>query len=222
MLLAAAAVPALGQVRETKRLDNCERVLREVMDMPESIPRDLLDKAECVAVIPGVKKAALGVGGRFGKGAVVCRSEGGRGPWGPPVMVGIGGASIGFQIGGQSSDFVFLIMNPKGVDHLLKNQFTLGADVSVAAGPKGRSAEAGTDVLLNAEILTYSRSKGLFAGVSLEGAVVKQDKGANQALYGGRISPRDLLMKPGQRVPAAAKGLVNALKELSPKNAADR
>jgi lipid-binding SYLF domain-containing protein len=216
---AAFALPVPAQVRETKRLDACERVLREVAGMPESIPRDLLDKAECVAVIPGVKKAALGVGGRFGKGAVVCRTEGGRGPWGPPLMIGIGGASIGFQIGGQSSDFVFLIMNPKGIDHLLKNQFTLGADVSVAAGPKGRSAEAATDVLLNAEILTYSRSKGLFAGVSLEGAVVKQDKGANQAVYGAKVDPGELLLKSGHPVPAAARGLVKALAELSPRGA---
>jgi lipid-binding SYLF domain-containing protein len=213
-----AAAPAPAQVKETRRLESCVEVLREVMNVPEDFPRDLLDKAECVAVIPGVKKAALGVGGRFGKGAAVCRTERGFGPWGPPLMISIGGGSIGFQIGGQSADLVFLVVNPKGIDHLLKSQFTLGADAAVAAGPKGRNAEAATDLLMRAEILTYSRSRGLFAGISLEGAVVKQDKSANQALYGERVQPRDLLLKPGQKIPAAGKALVDTLRELSPRN----
>jgi lipid-binding SYLF domain-containing protein len=207
---------ATAQVRETQRLSACRVVLEEVAGMPEGIPRDLLNKAECVAVVPGVKKLALGVGGRYGKGAVTCRKDGGRGPWGPPAMIEMGGPSVGMQIGGQSADYVFLIMNPKGIDHLLRSRFTLGADASVAAGPKGRSAEAATDLHLKAEILTYSRARGLFAGVSLEGAVVKQDRRANAQVYGEAVEARDLLLRADRRVPAAARELVDLLRELSP------
>jgi len=215
-LVFGAAVAALAQVRETQRLAACRAVLEAIAGMPEGIPRDLLNKAECVAVVPGVKKLALGVGGRYGKGAVTCRKDGGRGPWGPPAMIEMGGPSVGLQIGGQSADYVFLIMNPKGIDHLLRSKFTLGADASVAAGPKGRSAEAATDLQLHAEILTYSRSRGLFAGVSLEGAVVKQDRNANQQVYGERVDARDLLLEGKRRVPPAARELVDLLRELSP------
>lgn len=215
-LMAPAA--ARAQVQETKRLDACREVLAEIAHMPEGIPRDLLDKAECVAVVPGVKKAALGVGGRYGKGAIVCRLDAGRGPWGAPLMITIGGGSFGLQIGGESSDNVFLVMNPKGIDHLLKSQFTLGADASVAVGPKGRNLEAATDAQMHAEILTYSRARGVFAGVSLEGAVLKQDRKANRALYGEDVNARELLLEAGLPVPAAARGLVDLLRELSPKN----
>jgi len=215
LLLGAAGASA--QVRETQRLAACRQVLEDVANMPEGIPRDLLNKAECVAVVPGVKKAALGIGGRFGKGAVTCRKDGGRGPWGPPSMIEVGGASLGLQIGGQSADYVFLIMNQKGIDHLLRSRFTLGADASVAAGPKGRSAEAATDLQLHAEILTYSRTRGLFAGVSLEGAVVKQDRSANMQVYGEAVDARDLLLKPDRRVPPAAREFVDLLRELSPR-----
>src|SRR5256885_2882339 len=137
-LVLGTAVAALAQVRETQRLAACRAVLEAIARMPEGIPRDLLHKAECVAVVPGVKKLALGVGGRYGKGAVTCRKDGGRGPWGPPAMIEMGGPSVGLQIGGQSADYVFLIMNPKGIDHLLRRKFTLGADASVAAGPQRR------------------------------------------------------------------------------------
>ena len=215
-LVFGAAVAALAQVRETQRLAACRAVLEAIAGMPEGIPRDLLNKAECVAVVPGVKKLALGVGGRYGKGAVTCRKDGGRGPWGPPAMIEMAGPSVGLQIGGQSADYVFLMMNPKGIDHLLRSKFTLGADASVAVGPKGRSAEAATDLQLHAEILTYSRSRGLFAGVSLEGAVVKQDRDANEQVYGERVEARDLLLKADRRVPAAARELVDLLRELSP------
>ena len=215
-LAAGAAAAASAQVRETQRLAACRAVLESVANMPEGIPRDLLNKAECVAVVPGVKKIALGVGGRYGKGAVVCRKDGGRGPWGPPAMIEMGGPSVGLQIGGQSADFVFLIMNPKGIDHLLRSKFTLGADASVAAGPKGRNAEAATDLRMQAEILSYSRSRGLFAGVSLEGAVVKQDRNANEQVYGEPVDARDLLLKADRRVPPAARELVDLLRELSP------
>lgn len=216
-LLLGPGALAVAQVRETQRLAACREVLEEVANVPEGIPRDLLHRAECVAVVPGVKKLALGVGGRYGKGAVTCRKDGGHGPWGPPAMIEMGGPSVGMQIGGQSADYVFLIMNQKGIDHLLRSKFTLGADASVAAGPKGRTAEAATDLHLEAEILTYSRTRGLFAGVSLEGAVVKQDRNANEQVYGEPVDARELLLEPNRRVPAAARKLVDLLRELSPR-----
>src|SRR3990172_6582575 len=186
-LLMASLLPvasALAEIKEVCRLEECRDVVHELVRSQEGIPRDLLDKAECVAVIPGVFKAAFGFGGRWGYGAVVCRTDGGHGPWGPPLMISLKGGSFGLQIGGQSTDFVFLIMNPKGIDYLLRSKFTLGADVSIAAGPLGRSAEAGTDIRMRAEILSYSRSRGLFAGISLEGASVHQDTKASRAVYG--------------------------------------
>jgi lipid-binding SYLF domain-containing protein len=213
---------ASAQVKETQRLDACREVLDEVLGIPEGLPRDLLDKAECVAVIPSAKKFAFAVGGRYGKGAVVCRTEGGRGPWGPPLMITVGGGSFGLQIGGQAADYVLLVMNPKGVEKLMQSKFTLGADATVAAGPKGRSAEAATDATMYAEILSYSRTRGLFAGLSLEGTVVSQDKDANVALYGEKVVPRELLEDPRQPIPAAAKGLVDALRTASPRNHSSR
>ncbi|HXB54188.1 MAG TPA: lipid-binding SYLF domain-containing protein [Vicinamibacteria bacterium] len=209
------AQPLAAQVKETNRLDACREVLQEVLDMPEGIPRDLLAKAECVIVIPSAKKFALGFGGRFGKGAAVCRT-GGRGPWGPPLMVSIGGGNFGLQIGGEAVDLVFLVMNRKGMEHLLQSQFTLGADASVAAGPKGRNAEAATDIQMYAEILTYSRSRGLFAGIAIDGAVIKQDKDGNERVYGDAVSPKALLFTPGQAIPPAGKALVDALRGISP------
>jgi SH3 domain-containing YSC84-like protein 1 len=211
------AASALGQVKEAFRLQECRDVVRELARSQEGIPGDLLDKAECVAVIPGVFKAAFGFGGRWGYGAVVCRTDGGHGPWGPPLMISLKGGSFGLQIGGQSTDFVFLVMNPKGIDYLLRSQFTLGADVSVAAGPLGRNAEAATDIQMRAEILSYSRSRGLFAGISLEGASVHQDTKASHAIYGERVTPRDLLLKPRQKIPAAGRPLVDELERLSPR-----
>jgi lipid-binding SYLF domain-containing protein len=210
-----AAPPLAAQVKETNRLDACREVLREVLDMPEGIPRDLLAKAECVIMIPSAKKFALGFGGRFGKGPAACRTAG-RGAWGPPLMVSIGGGNFGLQIGGEAVDLVFLVMNRKGMEHLLQSQFTLGADASVAAGPKGRNAEAATDIQMHAEILTYSRSRGLFAGIAIDGAVIKQDKDGNERVYGDKVSPKDLLFTPGQAIRPAGKGLLDALREISP------
>jgi lipid-binding SYLF domain-containing protein len=183
--------------------------------MKEGAPRDILEKAKCVIVIPGVKKAAIGVGGRFGYGAAVCRTDDGAGPWSPPLMVSLKGGSLGFQIGGQSSDFVLLVMNRKGVDNLLKSKFTLGADASIAAGPVGRNAEAGTDLRMRAEILSYSRSRGIFAGISLEGASLRQDTGANQILYGSHVNPRSILLNSGHPIPSAARGFVDAIDRLT-------
>src|SRR5262249_41098997 len=206
----------LAGEKEIERLEPCRTVLEELAGIDEGIPRDLLDKARCVIVIPGVTKAALGIGGRLGWGATVCRTEDGSGPWGAPLMVSLKGGSFGFQIGGQSSDFVLLVMDPKGIDHLLKSKFSLGADVSVAARPVGRNAEASTDVTLHAEILSYSRSRGIFAGVSLEGASLAIDKKGNYEIYRDRVSVRDLAYKSGLQVPPAGKKLSETLQRLSP------
>ena len=216
-----AASPALPESKEDKRLLACRDVLQEFLDMKDAIPRSLIDKAKCVAVAPSVKKFALGFGGRWGKGAVSCRTEGGKGAWGPPLLLSIGGGSFGIQIGGQAADLVFLIMNAKGIDYLLKSEFTLGADASVAAGPVGRAGEAGTDLRMQAEILSYSRSRGLFAGVSLEGAVVKQDKDGNRSVYGEDVSPRELLFLWVHPVPDAARDFVGLLNTISPRPAAE-
>lgn len=201
--------------KEAERLNESRDVLVEMAGMKEGAPRDILEKAKCVIVIPGVKKAAIGIGARFGYGAAVCRTDNGAGPWSPPLMVSLKGGSLGFQIGGQSSDFVLLVMNQKGVDNLLKSQFTLGADASIAAGPVGRNAEAGTDLRMRAEILSYSRSRGIFAGISLEGASLRQDTGANQALYGAFVHPRAILLESGQSIPPEARGLLDAIERLT-------
>ena len=211
----AVALSAQAQVKEARRLEACREVLEELLSGKESIPRDLLDKAECVAVVPSAKKLALGVGGRYGKGAVACRTPDGR-SWGAPLMITIGGGSLGLQIGGQAADYVFLIMNPKGMEYLLRSQFTLGADAAVAAGPVGRTGSAGTDLRMRAEILSYSRTRGLFAGLSLEGASVRQDKDGNANLYGQPIDPRRLLKDAAYAVPSAARGFLDALENASP------
>ena len=217
LLLAwALASPARAQVKESRRLDACREVLEELLSGEESIPRELLDKAECVAVIPSAKKFALGFGGRYGKGAVACRTRGAA-AWGAPLMISIGGGSFGLQIGGQAADYVFLVMNPKGMDYLLRSQFTLGADAAVAAGPVGRTGSAATDLRLRAEILSYSRTRGLFVGLSLEGAVVKQDKDGNQNLYGERVDPKRMLQEGAYAVPKEARGFLSVLENASPR-----
>ena len=208
-----------AQKQEADRLKESALVLDEIMKAPDdSIPGELLSRAECVAVIPSLKKGAFIVGGRFGRGAVSCRT-GAReaGPWGPPSMLTIGGGSVGFQLGGQSADIIMLVMNQRGMEHLTKSKFTLGADAAAAAGPKGRTAAAATDVMMRAEILTYSRARGLFAGVSLDGASVRPDKDANQRLYGHAVEASELLMKGGS-VPAAAAPFVQALTRHAPRN----
>jgi len=224
VLVALAGLLPAEDNKIARRLKECAEVLGEVMGAPdEAIPNELLARAECVAVVPAVKKAALGFGGRFGRGAVSCRggTEGG-GPWGAPSMLTLGGGSFGLQLGGTSSDVVMLIMNRKGIDHLLKDKFTLGGDASAAAGPKGRSAAASTDLLMRAEILTYARSRGLFAGVSLDGAVVKPDNDANEILYGREIEAKKLLVEGGAGIPAAARPFTLALSKHAPRNVSAR
>ncbi|MHB8656276.1 MAG: lipid-binding SYLF domain-containing protein [Terriglobia bacterium] len=202
--------------KEGERLQKAAEVINDIMKTPDNgIPTDLLNKAVCVGIIPSQKKFALGIGGSYGGGGLVCR-RGGTGPWGGPSMFTVGGASIGFQLGGQSTDFVLLIMNPGGARKLLQSKTKLGADASVAGGPVGRTAEGATDLQLHAEILTYSRSRGLFAGVSLEGQVLKQDNDANARLYGRSIDPKEILFGSGVGVPGAARALDAALTRYSP------
>ena len=218
MVLATSLVSA-DTKDEEERLDNCNAVLKEILNIPDGIPQGLLDKAECLLAIPSVKKFALGFGGSYGKGAMVCRSgDDFKGPWGPPAMYRLEGASIGFQLGGSATDFILLVMNKKGAGSLLSSKVKLGADAIAAAGPKGRASEAATDAYMGAEILSYSRSKGLFAGVSLKGSTLRQDNGANEDLYGKKISAREIVLEQKVTVPSAGKSLVDLLQEKSPEN----
>jgi len=218
MVLATSFVSA-DTKEEEERLGNCSVVLKEILNLPDGIPQDLLDKAECLVAIPSVKKFALGFGGSYGKGAMLCRSgDDFKGPWGPPAMYRLEGASIGFQLGGSVTDFVLLVMNEKGAGSLLSSKVKLGADAIVAAGPKGRASEAATDAYMGAEILSYSRSKGLFAGVSLKGSTLRQDNGANEDLYGQKVSAREIVLEQKVSVPSAGKSLVDLLQEKSPEN----
>jgi len=210
---------ALAGESAADRLAECATVLQEVLNIPDDIPPDLLDKAECVVVLPSVKKFAIGLGGSYGKGALVCRGGADyTGPWGAPAMYRLEGANIGFQLGGEATDFIMLVMNPKGVKSLLGSKVKLGADASAAAGPKGRSATAATDAYMKAEILSYSRSQGLFAGVSLEGSTLRQDEGDNRAIYGKKLSATEIVLRGTVPVPAAGKALVQTLHKASPKN----
>lgn len=208
---------------EEKRLRNSGRVLSEIMNIPDNIPRDLLDRARCVVVIPSVLKAAFGVGGSYGRGAMVCRTGPDfKGSWGAPLMMVLEGGSFGFQIGGQATDFVLLIMNDRGAHSLLHSKVKLGADATAAAGPVGRAAEADTDAYMRAEILTYSRARGLFAGISLEGATLHPDNEGNEALYGRGPTPEDIVFRHSTATPAAADQLVSLLQKASPQERAER
>jgi SH3 domain-containing YSC84-like protein 1 len=208
--------------KEADRLDNCGMVLKEILDIPDDIPSDLLDKAECVLVIPSVIKVAIGISGNIGKGSMICRTgEHFTGPWSAPAMMRLEGVGIGFQLGGQATDFVILVMNPRGAKAILHSKVKLGADAAAAAGPKGRDAAAASDVTMRAEMLTYSRSRGLFAGVSLEGSTLRQDNGGNQRLYGKKISAEDIIRKGAVGVPPSGQKLVALLNQKSPKNLSD-
>ena len=208
--------------KEQERVKDSGDVLKEILNIPDDIPQDLLDKAECLVILPSVKKGAFGIGGSFGRGVMICRSgQHYTGLWGPPAMYALEGVNIGFQLGGEATDFVLLVMNPKGARSLLSSKVKLGGDASAAAGPKGRSAEAATDVVMNAEILSYSRAKGLFAGISLEGSTLRSDGGANEKLYGQKVSAKDIIRLGKVKAPASARELVGILDKKSPKNHSD-
>ena len=216
------AVAPVAAQKELDRLRNSATVLKEILGIPDNVPKDLLDRAECVIVVPSVKKAAIGVGGSYGRGVMTCR--GGTsfdGPWGAPTMIALEGASIGFQLGGQETDYVLLVTNDRGADAVLSSKVKLGADASAAAGPKGRTAGASTDASMRAEMLTYSRARGVFAGVSLEGSTLRPDTDANTAVYGRKVDAKEIV-KGGVPVPHGAQALVDLLNEKSPKNQSSR
>jgi lipid-binding SYLF domain-containing protein len=224
MALTLVALPLLaaGDKKETDRLENCGMVVKEVMDIPDNIPEDLINKAECIIVFPSVLKAAFVIGGSYGRGAMICRSgEHFTGPWSAPTMMALEGGSVGFQLGGQATDFVLLVMNPRGAKAILSSKVKLGADASAAAGPKGRTANASTDVTMRAEVLSYSRARGLFAGLSLEGSTVRPDNDANERIYGKKVEAESIVFKGAVAVPPAAQKMVAYLNQKSPKNTSD-
>ena len=223
--LALAALPlavSRADTKEEERLQTCGAVLEEILNVPDDIPRDFMDKAECVIVIPSVLKAALGIGGSYGRGAMTCRSGANfTGPWSAPALIAVEGGSFGLQLGGQSTDFILLVMNPRGATSILRSKVKLGADAAAAAGPKGRNAQASTDAALRAEILTYSRSRGLFAGVSLEGSTLRPDNGANEDVYGRKITAVQIVREGAVGTPAAASKMISLLNTESPNNTSD-
>jgi SH3 domain-containing YSC84-like protein 1 len=224
MALALAALPlsAAKDTKETDRLENCGTVIKEIMDIPDDIPQDLVDKAECIIIFPSVLKAAFVFGGSYGRGAMTCRTgEHFTGPWSAPTMMALEGGSFGLQLGGQATDFVLLVLNPRGARAILKSKVKLGADASAAAGPKGRTANASTDVTLRAEVLSYSRNRGLFAGLSLEGSTVRPDNEANERIYHKKVEAEDIVFKGAVAVPPSAQKLIAYLNQKSPKNTSD-
>jgi lipid-binding SYLF domain-containing protein len=224
ILTVSLAFPAsgLGQTKEQERLATCGEVLQEILDIPDGLPRELLDKAECVIVIPSVKKFAIGIGGSYGRGAISCRTGANfTGSWSAPAMFALEGANIGFQLGGQATDFVLLVMNPKGANSILGSKVKLGADAAATAGPKGRAVGAQTDIVMKAEILTYSRARGLFAGVSLEGSTLRSDNGANEKLYGQKVSARDIVRNGASATPASGQAFIGLLNRVTPRNLSD-
>jgi SH3 domain-containing YSC84-like protein 1 len=221
LVLAMVLLPIsrAGDTKETDRLENCGTVLKEIMDIPDDIPQDLIDKAVCVIVYPSVVKAAFVVGASYGRGAMTCRTgESNTGPWSAPAMMALEGGSVGFQIGGQATDFVLLVMNTRGAHSILKSKVKLGADASAAAGPKGRNAAAETDVTMRAEVLTYSRARGLFAGISLAGSTVRPDKEANTRVYGRPLAAESIIFRGAAAVPPSAQQLIAYLNQKTPKH----
>jgi SH3 domain-containing YSC84-like protein 1 len=203
--------------KQEERLQTSGTVLNEILNIPDNIPQSLLDRSKCVIVIPSVLKAAFIVGGTYGRGAMVCRSGAGfNGPWGAPVMMAVEGGSVGLQLGGEATDFVILVMNDRGASSILSSKVKIGGDISAAAGPVGRTAEADTDAFMRAEMLTYSRARGLFAGISLEGTTLRPEAEADEALYGRKIEAREIVRGPEPKAPEAADRLISRLDKASP------
>jgi lipid-binding SYLF domain-containing protein len=221
LLGAALALPAWAadSEKESDRVKEAGTVLKEILNIPDDIPKDLLDKAECVIVLPSVKKFAIGIGGSYGRGVMTCRTGTHfTGRWSAPAMFALEGGNIGFQLGGTLTDFVLLVINPRGAESLMTSSVKLGADAAAAAGPKGRTATGATDVVMQAEILSYSRSKGLFAGISLEGSTLRSDGRANEKLYKRKVSAKEIIRLGKVGAPAAASQLLSLLNSKSPKN----
>jgi lipid-binding SYLF domain-containing protein len=220
-LILLAATPAWSddKSKDQDRLKNCGTVLKEILDIPDDVPRDLLDKADCVVIFPSVLKAAFLVGGSYGRGAMTCRrGKNFSGSWGAPTMMALEGGSFGLQLGGEATDFVLLVMNDRGANGILSSKVKLGGDASAAAGPKGREASAETDVTLRAEILSYSRARGLFAGISLEGSTIRPDNDANERIYGRKIPAKEIALSGTTRVPLSARQLISTLNAKTPKH----
>ena len=228
LIAALIGLPAMVSPRRVRaddtttdqdRIENAGKVLQEIMDIPDDIPQDLIDKADCVIVYPSVLKAAFIVGASYGRGVMTCRKGPNfRGRWGAPTMMALEGASVGFQIGGQATDFVILVMNERGASSILSSKVKLGGDASVAAGPVGRDASAETDVTMRAEMLTYSRARGLFAGISLAGSTVRPDNDANERIYGKKVPAKDIVLKGAVPPPPSAKLMLETLEKHSPKH----
>jgi lipid-binding SYLF domain-containing protein len=213
---ASSAKAKDDDTKDNDRIENAGTVVQEILDIPDSIPQDLLDKARCVIVFPSVLKAAFIVGGSYGRGVMTCRTHKDySGPWGAPTMMALEGGSFGLQIGGQATDFVILVMNNRGADSVLHSKVKLGADASVAAGPKGRDASADTDATLRAEMLSYSRARGVFAGISLEGSTLRPDNDANKRIYGKEISAEDIITESRLHAPDSAHKLLATLQKAS-------
>lgn len=219
LALAAGMVYATEMNKEQQRLENCGTVMQEIMGTPENIPQEVLEKTDCVIVFPSVLKAAFGIGGSYGRGAMVCRTgKNFKGPWGAPAMYALEGGSIGFQIGGQATDLILLVMNERGASSILSSKVKLGADASVAAGPVGRDASADTDAYLRSEVLSYSRSRGLFAGISLEGSTLRPDGDATADVYGHKLTAREIVLGGKIGIPASGRHLVAVLQKNAPHN----
>jgi len=218
-LVVILASPVWAQNKEQQRVENSGTVMKEILNAPESIPQGVLDKADCVVVLPSVVKFAIGIGGSYGRGVMTCRSgKQFQGKWGTPTMMALEGASAGLQLGGQATDFVLLLMSPKSASSILTSKVKLGGDASAAAGPVGRNASAETDVSMQAEILSYSRARGLFAGVSLQGSTLRPDNDANKNLYGKKLDAKEIVLEGAVPAPPSATKLLSTLDKASPKN----
>ena len=222
LFVLSVAMAAADNEHEADRVKEAGVVMKEIVDIPDDIPHDLIDRAECVIVLPSVKKFAIGIGGSYGRGVMTCRTgQHFTGPWSAPALYALEGGNIGFQLGGEATDFILLVMNPRGATSLMGSKVKLGADAAAAAGPKGRSAAADTDVVMRAEILSYSRSRGLFAGVSLEGSTLRPDNRANEKLYGRKLSAKEIIRQGKAGAPGSAHELLSLLNTKFPKNHSD-
>jgi len=218
-LLAVIALPAFGQSKEKGRVENAGKVMKEILDIPDDIPQDVIDKADCVVVLPSVVKFAIGIGGSYGRGVMTCRrGKDFQGSWSAPTMMALEGGSFGLQLGGQATDFVLLLMSPRSAENILVSKVKLGGDASAAAGPVGRTASAETDASMRAEILSYSRARGLFAGISLTGSTLRPDNDANANLYGKKVDAKDIVFNNAVPPPPSARLLLSTLDKKSPKN----